>query len=175
MSLNTQGKPGNPTAAESDGQIFNLVTNNASSIQAAKEVRFSQGQSRGANPQNGGNLGDLQAQSKLAVSKQRKQQIREQMHSNNVKMLESKQTYNPYHLSSYKQMDSGTGDQSPGAKGACIGDLPMHEINYIGKQVGYGHLQGDKAAQGEDAKRIFQQKKATQGYASEIRKQLKRK
>lgn len=72
-------------------------------------------------------------------------------------MLESKQTYNPYHLSSYKMIDDTEGDLSPGSKGdgGPFGDIPLHEINYISKQIGFGHLQGDKNVGGEDSKKIF--------------------
>lgn len=57
------------------GKIVNLLT---------KEVKF----------------GQLQAAQATAVSQQRKESVKDQIESNNIKM--SNQTYNPYHLSSYK-------------------------------------------------------------------------
>lgn len=38
---------------------------------------------------------------KLAVSTKRQAEITDKLHSNHIKMSESQQTYNPYHLSSY--------------------------------------------------------------------------
>ena len=64
-----------PTELAEEGKIVNLLT---------KEVKFSQ----------------LQAAQATAVSQQRKYSVREQIESNNIKT--SNQTYNPYHLSSYK-------------------------------------------------------------------------
>ena len=45
---------------------------------------------------------ELSKAQKLAVSTKRQVEVREKLHSNHIRMAESKQTYNPYHLSSYK-------------------------------------------------------------------------
>jgi hypothetical protein len=54
-------------------------------------------------------------------------------------------------------IDDTEGDLSPGSKGdgGPFGDIPLHEINYISKQIGFGHMQGDKNVGGEDSKKIF--------------------
>ena len=63
-----------------------------------KEVRFQQLQQSQASPRT---LNELVRSQKLAVSPARRQQIRDKIESNHIKMIESKLTYNPYHLSSY--------------------------------------------------------------------------
>ena len=56
---------------------------------------------------------------KLAVSTKRQVEITDKLHSNHIKMSESQQTYNPYHLSSYNAQQPT--DKSSGAGGPGTG------------------------------------------------------
>ena len=156
--------PGRGREMKGLGNTLQLQTNVHST--APKEVRFSSvghGARRGA-PDNG-------RAHKLALSQHRKQQIQEQLQANSLSLPESnKQTYNPYHLSSYQVVHEtateGYGDQSPGVKGGNAGSSTIPGGSPLRGSPG----RGDKTwgAAGDDGRTGAHQKGP--GFSAEIRK-----